>query len=72
MVQFLNLKGIVIATAIVDDGKLSLRGKDYPGWSIAIGWVIAMIPIAIIIGCAVAQAYIYKFNWVSLSKSCAL
>ena len=34
------------------------------GWAHGIGWIIALIPIGLIIGCAIYQMVIYKYDWV--------
>jgi SNF family Na+-dependent transporter len=62
------LGGIIIITLIVPSGPLSVNGILLPGWANAIGWVIVALPYLILIGCAVAQFYIYVIargqNWV--------
>jgi hypothetical protein len=44
--------------------RLTIYNSVYPDYAIAIGWIIVAAPLSLIVGCAVAQAYIYKFNWV--------
>jgi hypothetical protein len=55
---------VIIATILIGGGELSVNGIDYPGWAHGIGWLIALIPIGLIVGCGIAQMIIYKYDWV--------
>ncbi len=56
---------MIIATFIIPNKPTSLRGKVYPDYALAIGWILVAIPIiAIPIG-AIYQINKYKDNPVS-------
>ena len=46
------------------ESPLEINGNGYPGWATAIKWILVCIPFSIIIGCAIAQGYIFRNNWV--------
>ena len=55
---------VIIATMLIQGKELSVNRITYPGWAHGIGWIITCIPFGLIIGCAINQMFIYKFDWV--------
>ena len=51
-------------TILYPGDPMSVNGNVLPGWANTIGWIIVAIPLSVIAGCAIAQAYLYNFNWV--------
>ena len=47
------------------DDPVSLKGKVYPDYALAIGWVIVAIPLSAIPICAVYQLFKYRDKPVS-------
>ncbi len=58
------LISVIIATMVIKGKELSVNRIIYPGWAHGIGWVITCIPLALIVGCAIAQMFIMDFDWV--------
>ncbi len=61
---FGSFKAVIIATIIIKGKELSVNRITYPAWAHGIGWVIVVIPFIMIVGCAIGQAIIHKYNWV--------
>jgi hypothetical protein len=57
-------KGIIVSTFIIPSSKLSLKGIEYPGFAIFIGWIIVLIPIMMIVFCALYQGFKCNWDWV--------
>jgi len=64
----LVLIAITVTTIILGDSPGTVNGVAFPPFAIGIGWVIVAIPFSLLIGCAIAQAYIHRHNWRALFR----
>ena len=62
----MHFKAVIIATFVIPNKPTSLRGKVYPDYALAIGWILVAIPIVAIPIGAIYQTYKYKDNLVRM------
>lgn len=60
------LLAIIIASIVLPSKPTSLRGKQYPDYALAIGWVIVATPLSAIVICAIIQYFKHKDNPVKI------
>lgn len=71
------LKVILISTIIMPSPELNIRGITYPLGAKIVGYIISLVPLAILIYFGAQQAIAYNYNWVKiivlkLKKMCLL